>query len=75
MRMTTSAGVPRPPAPPTLRPARLETFGYDFSHSLVLEQCVDLAQPVGPQFVTVGQQDFEQTSFPLSALHHARSFG
>jgi hypothetical protein len=46
----------------------------DVNHGLVLKQRVDLAQPVGPQFVPIGQQDFEQTPLPLSALNHARSF-
>jgi hypothetical protein len=46
----------------------------DINHGLVLEQRVDLAQPVGPQFVAVWQQDLEQTPLPLSALNHARSF-
>ena len=72
--MTTSAGVPEPSATPTLRPARLERLRDDLNHGLVLEQRVDLAQPVGPQFVPIGQQDFEQTPLALSALNHARSF-
>ena len=46
----------------------------DVNHVFVLEQRIDLAQPVGPQFVAIWQQDLEQTPFPLSALNHARSF-
>ena len=65
---------PRTSAAPTLRPARLERLRDDLNHGLVLEQRVDLAQPVGPQFVPIGQQDFEQTPLALSALNHARSF-
>ncbi|HZY41488.1 MAG TPA: hypothetical protein VFF59_05750 [Anaerolineae bacterium] len=61
------------PAMPALRPARLERVRDDLKHGLVLEQCVDLAQPVRPQFESIGQNDFEQTPLPLSALHHARS--
>ena len=72
--MTTSAGVPRPAAAATLRPARFKRLGHDLNHGLVLEQRVDLAQPVGPQFVPIGQQNFEQTPLALSALNHARSF-
>ena len=64
----------RAAAAPTLRPARLERLRDDLNHGLVLEQRVDLAQPVGPQFVPIGQQDFEQTPLALSALNHARSF-
>ena len=64
----------RSSATPTLRPARFERVRDNLNHGLVLEQRVDLAQPVGPQFVAIGQQDFEQTPLPLSALHHARSF-
>jgi hypothetical protein len=58
----------------TLRPPFLKGLRNDFNHGVVLEQRVDLAQPVGPQFVPIRQQDFEQTPFALSALHHARSF-
>jgi hypothetical protein len=43
------------------------------NHGFVLQQRVDLAQPVGPQFVPIGQQDFEQTPLALSALNHTRS--
>jgi hypothetical protein len=46
----------------------------DLNHGLVLEQRVDLAQPVGPELVPIGQQDLEQTPIALSALNHARSF-
>ena len=74
IRMTTSAGVPGRPRRPTLRPALLKRLRHHLNHGLVLEQRVDLAQPVGPQFVAIGQQDFEQTPFALSALNHARSF-
>jgi hypothetical protein len=49
-------------------------MGHHLNHGLVLEQGVDLAQPVRPQFVPIGQQDLEQTSLALSALNHARSF-
>ena len=72
--MTTSAGVPETSAAPTLRPPRLERLRHDLNHGLVLEQRIDLAQPVGPQFVAIGQQNFEQTPLALSALNHARSF-
>jgi hypothetical protein len=72
--MTTSAGVAETSATPTLRPPSFERLGHDLNHGVVLEQRVDLAQPVGPQFVTVGQQHFEQTPLALSALDHARSF-
>jgi hypothetical protein len=58
----------------TLRPSLLKRLRHDLNHGVVLEQRVDLSQPVGPQFVTVGQQDFEQTPLALSALHHTRSF-
>src|SRR5262249_58018577 len=44
------------------------------NQGLVLEQPVDLAQPVGPQLVPIGQQNLEQTPLALSALNHARSF-
>src|SRR5262249_9241861 len=64
----------RPTASPTRRPARLERLRDDINHGLVLERRVDLAQPVGPQFVAVRQEDFEQTPLALSALNHARSF-
>ena len=47
---------PRTPAPPTLRPPRLERLRDRLNHGLVLEQRVDLAQPVGPQLVPVGQR-------------------
>jgi hypothetical protein len=47
---------------------------HHLNHRFVLEQRVDLAQPVGPQFVPIGQQNFEQTPLALSALNHARSF-
>ena len=63
----------RTTATPTLRPSCFERLGDDLKHGLVLEQCVDLAQPVGPQFVPIGQQNFEQTPLALSALNHARS--
>jgi hypothetical protein len=62
------------PAAATLPPARFEALRHDFNHAFVLEQRIDLAQPVGPQFVPVWQQDLEQTSLALSALNHARSF-
>jgi hypothetical protein len=45
-----------------------------FNHAFVLEQRIDLAQPVGPQLVPIRQQNFEQTPLALSALNHARSF-
>jgi hypothetical protein len=45
---------PRPPAAPALRPAPFEGLRHDLNHGLVLEQRVDLAQPVGPQFVPSG---------------------
>jgi hypothetical protein len=61
-------------ATPTLRSARFERVRHDLNHGVVLEQRVDLAQPVGPQFVAIGQQNFEQAPLALSALHHARSF-
>jgi hypothetical protein len=64
---------PRTAAPPTLRPARFEGLRDNLNHGFVLER-VDLSQPVGPQFVSIRQQDFEQTSLSLSALNHARSF-
>jgi hypothetical protein len=43
-------------------------------HGFVLERGVDASQPVGPQFVAIGPQNFEQTPFALSTLNHARSF-
>ncbi len=54
----------------TLRPPCFERLGDHLNHGFfyVLEQCVDLAQPVGPQFVPIGQQNFEQTPLALSAL-------
>jgi hypothetical protein len=45
----------------------------DLNHGLVLELRVDPSQPVGPQFVPVGQQNFEQTPLALSTLNHART--
>ena len=33
-----------------------------------------LPQPVGPQLVSIGQQNFEQTPLALLPLNHARSF-
>ena len=72
--MTTSAGVPETAATPTLRPPLLERLRHDLNHRVVLEQRVDLAEPVRPQLVTIGQQNFEQTPFALSSLNHARSF-
>jgi len=65
---------PWPPAAPALRPAPFEGLRHDLNHGLVLEQRVDLAQPVGPQFVPVRQQHLEQTPLALFALNHARSF-
>ncbi len=64
----------RAPAASTLRPARFHGQGHGLNHGLVLEQRIDLAQPVGPQFVTIGQQHFEQTPLALSTSDHARSF-
>ena len=61
-------------APPTLRPARFQRLRHRLNHGFVLEQRIDLAQPVGPQLVTIGQQHFEQTALALTALDHARSF-
>ena len=58
----------------TLRPPRFERLGDHLNHGLVLEQRVDSPQPVGPQFVSIGQQHFEQTALALSASDHARSF-
>ena len=58
----------------TLRPTSFECLRDDLNHRFVLEQRVDLSQPVGPQFVAVWQEDFEQTPLALSALNHARSF-
>jgi hypothetical protein len=46
----------------------------DFDHAFDLQQRVDLAQPIRPQFVPIGQQDFEPTPLALSTLNHARSF-
>ncbi len=57
-----------------LRPTFLESLSHDVNDGLVLAQRVDLAQPVGPQFVPVRQEDLKQTALPLSALNHARSF-
>jgi hypothetical protein len=57
-----------------LRPSRFERLRDDLNHCLVLEQRVDAPQPVGPQFVAIGQQHFEQTPLALSASDHARSF-
>jgi hypothetical protein len=64
----------KPAAPATLRPSLLQALRHDLNHGLVLEQRVNLAQPVGPQFVAIGQENFEQTPLALSALNHARSF-
>jgi hypothetical protein len=61
-------------APSTVWPSSFERLGHNLNHSLVLEQRIDLAQPIGPQLVAVGQQNFEQTPLALSALNHARSF-
>jgi hypothetical protein len=47
---------------------------HDFNHGIVFGQRVDLAQPIGPQFVPIGQQHLEQTPLALFALNHARSF-
>jgi hypothetical protein len=58
----------------TLRPSLFKCLRDDLNHGIVLECRVDSAQPVRPQFVPVGQQNFEQTSLALSALNHARSF-
>jgi hypothetical protein len=63
-----------PPAASTLGPAFLERLGHHFNHGRVLEGGIDSSQPVGPQLVTIGQQNFEQTPLALSALNHARSF-
>jgi hypothetical protein len=65
---------PRASTPPTLRPARLQRLRHRLNHGLVLEQRVDTPQPVGPQFVSVGQRRFEQTPLALSASDHAHSF-
>jgi hypothetical protein len=67
-------GRPRPTAATTLRPSRFERLRNDFNHGLVLEQRVDSPQPVRPQFVSIGQQHFEQTPLALAASDHARSF-
>jgi hypothetical protein len=65
---------PRTTTAATLRPPRFEGLRDDFNHRLVLEQRIDAPQPVGPQFVSIGQQHFEQTPLALSASDHARSF-
>jgi hypothetical protein len=65
---------PWPPAAPTLGPTFFERLGHDFNHGFVLEGDVNASQPVGPQLVTIGQQNFEQTPLALLALNHARSF-
>src|SRR5262245_14451918 len=66
-----------------LRPARCATSTTcrcncsttsQLDHRVMLDQRVHPAQPAWPQFVSVGQQDFEQTPLTLSALNHARSF-
>src|SRR2546425_4416821 len=64
----------RTAAPSTLRPTSFEALRDDLNHGFVLEQDVDFSQPVGPQFVPIGQQHFEQTALALSSLNHARSF-
>src|SRR5439155_9686632 len=61
-------------ATPTLRPPLLKRLGHNLNHGVVLEQRIDLAEPVRPQLVTIGQENLEQTSFALSSLNHARSF-
>ena len=58
----------------TVRPSCLECLGHDLNHGLVLEHRIDPPQPVGPQFVPIGQQHFEQTPLALSASDHAHSF-
>jgi hypothetical protein len=58
----------------TVGPPGLQCLRDDLNHGLVLEHGVDAAQPVGPQFVPIGQQHFEQTPLALSASDHARSF-
>jgi len=64
----------RTAAAPTLRPPSFEALSDDLNHGFVLEQRVDLGQPLGAQPVAIGQQNFEQTPFALSSLNHARSF-
>jgi hypothetical protein len=64
-------GRSRPAATSTLWPTRFQALRDGLNHGFVLEQRVDLAQPVGPQFVAVRQEDFEQTPLTLSALNHA----
>ena len=68
-------GRPWSPAATALRPPRLERLRHHLNHRFVLEQRIDTPQPVGPQFVSIGQQHFEETALALSASDHARSFG
>src|SRR5262249_39089172 len=58
----------------TLWPSLLKCLCHDVNHRLVLERGIDATQPVGPQLVPIGQQNFEETPLALSALNHARSF-
>jgi hypothetical protein len=58
----------------TLRPPLLERLRHHLNHRVVLEQRIDLAEPIRPQLVTIGQQNLEQSPFALSSLNHARSF-
>jgi hypothetical protein len=73
MRITTSARAGAA-ASPTLGPTVFERLSHHVNHGLVLERGVDAAQPIGPQLVTIRQQNFEQTPLALFALNHARSF-
>jgi hypothetical protein len=57
----------------TLRPPFFKRLSDDLNHGIILEERIDLSQPVGPQLVPIRQQNFEETPFALSTLNHARS--